>query len=88
MSSSWARSTSTSTLLGRAEFIRRADAICRQLTPEIQADYQIALADSNVGDIAGAQSEVRRLENAAVLMIAERAADLIRGRPARAPAAL
>jgi hypothetical protein len=71
-----ARSKTTSTTtttragLGKAAFIRRADAICAELNPEIEADYRIALADANSGDIVGARSEVARLQAAANRLIA------------------
>lgn len=62
--------TTTRTGLAKAAFIRRADAICALLNPEIEADYRIALADSNDGEIVGARTEIARMQLAANRLIA------------------
>jgi len=61
--------TSTNTTLSKAAFIRRADAICAQLNPQVEDEYRIALADSNSGDLAGARAAIGRLETAANQLI-------------------
>jgi hypothetical protein len=51
--------------LAKAAFIRRADAVCARLAPEVDAEYRIALTDDYTGDDIGARRAVARLRTAA-----------------------
>jgi hypothetical protein len=69
--------------LRNADFIRRADAICARLAPQIDAEYRIALAERYSGDVVAARRAVARVRSAARRLIREVTAV---GRPAHGAA--